>query len=160
MVPGGLALLVLVAVQFVPVRRTNPHIPAPLQAPADVAAIVDRSCGDCHSNATRWPWYSHVAPMSWMVLKHVRDGRSNLNFSYWGLLSLTEQRSKAKAIAEQVSIGEMPLSSYLLIHRDARLSAAEAARIRAWFATAEATPGPRPDSLSDTGSPSGDEWDQ
>jgi len=126
------------AAQFVPVARTNPPVTAPIEPPDEVRVVLARSCGDCHSNATRWPWYAHVAPMSWLVTHHVTEGRSNLNFSYWNALSPKERATKAKAVVDQLAAGKMPLSSYLLIHHDARLTPAESRRLRDWFGSADA----------------------
>jgi hypothetical protein len=97
--------------------------------------------------------------MSWLVVHHVKDGRANLNFSYWELLPASEQRKKAKAVDDQLASGAMPLRSYLLIHRDARLTPAEVSRLRAWFSSAEATPGPRADSLRARPAPGEEEFE-
>ncbi|MEJ2720875.1 MAG: heme-binding domain-containing protein, partial [bacterium] len=75
-----LAVLV-VAIQFVPIDRSNPPIGENINAPAAVTRILRESCYDCHSNETRWPWYAYVAPVSWMLSLHVHEGRDHLNFS-------------------------------------------------------------------------------
>jgi hypothetical protein len=121
-----------VVIQFVPVERTNPPVTSPLQAPAPVAAILRRSCYDCHSNETRWPWYAHVAPMSWLVADDVADGRKHLNFSTWGEYAAAKRMSKSGEIVEQVENGYMPLGKYLWIHRDAKLTAEDVNTLRAW----------------------------
>jgi hypothetical protein len=131
----GLLIVLFAAAQLVPVRRTNPPVVSPIRTPADVGAVLDRCCLDCHTNGTRWPWYSHVAPMSWLVVNHVKTGRANLNFSYWGALPVDEQRSAAKDVVDQLSAGTMPLRSYLLLHRDARVSVPETGILRAWFSS-------------------------
>jgi len=69
--------------QFVPVDRSNPPVVADLQAPVDVKSVLQRSCYDCHSNEVKWPWYSYVAPVSWLVAHDVKEGREELNFSEW-----------------------------------------------------------------------------
>src|SRR5438874_1058331 len=86
---------VLVAIQLVPVERTNPSATKPIEAPAEVTAVLRRSCYDCHSNETRWPWYAYVAPVSWLVADDVKDGRAKLNFSSWGDYPLAKRASKA-----------------------------------------------------------------
>src|SRR5687767_12229671 len=92
----ALAVLVL-AIQFVRPARTNPAtdpaatLHAQTAVPPDVAAILERSCRDCHSNGTRWPWYSNVAPVSWWVIDHVNHGRSHFNFSEWAKYNHEEQ---------------------------------------------------------------------
>ncbi len=84
-------LAVFVAIQLVPVQRTNPPFdPAialerSVALPSNVRAILDRSCKDCHSNETRWPGYGYVAPASWLLVRDVNEGREHLNFSEWGL---------------------------------------------------------------------------
>ena len=85
-----------------------------------VRELAVRACFDCHSNQTRWPWYSHVAPMSWLVQDHVDEGRRELNFSDWNRGS-----SEADEAAETVRDREMPPQSYLLLHPEARLTDAE-----------------------------------
>jgi hypothetical protein len=116
------AALVLLAlgIQFVPYGhgRSNPPV---LQEPEwdrpSTRALVARACFDCPSNETRWPWYSQVAPVSWLVREHVEEGRDELNFSEWN-----RSNQEADEAAEAVSKGEMPLASYLLLHPSARLS--------------------------------------
>ena len=115
-------LVVLVALQFVPVERTNPAERSRIEAPDSVAAILERACYDCHSNRTRWPWYSYVAPMSWLVARHVENGRADLNFSEWPTFDFEAEEYALRDIREQVEEGKMPLKSYLLLHWDARLS--------------------------------------
>jgi hypothetical protein len=132
----GIVVIVLVvafvAIQFVPVERTNPAVTAALVAPEPVAGILKRSCYDCHSNETRWPWYAHVAPVSWLVADDVVKGRKELNLSAWGEYSKAKQASKAESIAEEVEEGRMPLPKYVRIHGDAKLSAEDVKAIREW----------------------------
>jgi hypothetical protein len=114
--------LVLVA-QLVPYGRDhhNPPLAAePSWNSSTTRALADRACFDCHSNQTRWPWYSNVAPMSWFVQNHVDEGRHALNFSEWNRPS-----SEADEAAETVREREMPPRSYLLLHPEARLTDAE-----------------------------------
>ncbi len=79
------------AIQLVPVKRSNPPVEFEVEAPADVHAILERACYDCHSNRTRWPWYSSVAPVSWLVARDVRRGRKELNFTDWPAFDFEEQ---------------------------------------------------------------------
>src|SRR5438034_7932401 len=126
---------VLVAIQIVPVERTNPPTSPgtkPLEAPAEVIAVLRRSCHDCHSNETRWPWYAYVAPVSWLVAGDVKDGRAKLNFSMWGDYSAAKRASKAGTMIDEIEEGAMPLPKYLAIHSDAKLSAADIALLRKW----------------------------
>ncbi len=125
----GIAILCLfVGLQFKRPARTNPPvdssqtIQAQLQIPAEVATILDQSCQDCHSHTTRWPWYSNVAPFSWLLVDHVNEGREHLNLSEWGRLDNRRARNKLEEICEEVEVGAMPLGSYTWIHRSAILS--------------------------------------
>jgi hypothetical protein len=119
---------VFVGLQFVRPARTNPAfdqaetIYARLQVTPEVSAILDRSCQDCHSNSTRWPWYSNVVPASWFLVDHVNEGREHLNFSEWGKLDKRRADKRLEEMCEQVSEREMPMDSYTWIHRSAKLS--------------------------------------
>jgi len=97
-----------------------------------VGAILDRSCQDCHSSRTTWPWYSRVAPMSWIVSKHVREGREVLNFSDWA--HQPDLADEPMLICDAVSDGSMPLRDYTLIHRKAKLSKRDVELICGWAA--------------------------
>ena len=122
----------LVVLQFFTVERTNPTVISEIQAPAEVLKILRRSCYDCHSHETRWPWYSHVAPMSWLVADHVEHARGHLNFSDWPDLDLEAQEHAFEEIREEVGEGEMPLASYLVLHPRARLSDEERELLLRW----------------------------
>jgi len=127
-----IVLLAGVGIQFVPVRRTNPPVHTDVAAPADVAPILRRACYDCHSNETRWPWYSHVAPVSWFVANHVRHGRGDLNFSEWPAFDIEAEAEAFKDIEAQVEKGRMPLRSYTWLHRDAVLSEKDRETLLRW----------------------------
>ena len=127
----ALAILI-VAIQLVPVGRTNPAVTAPLRAPEPVASILRRSCYDCHSNETRWPWYAYVAPVSWLVAYDVEEGREHLNFSEWGGYSEGKRESRAGQMLEEIEEGHMPLPNYVRMHAEARLSPEDVAALRAW----------------------------
>jgi hypothetical protein len=129
----------MVAMQFIArPDRTNPAedprvtMSSRLHVPADVQAILDRSCGDCHSNNTTWPWYTAVAPVSWIVANDVEEGRRHLNFSAWGTYSLKRQAAKLEMISGEVDKGEMPLKGYLVVHGNAALSEADKDRLCEW----------------------------
>mgnify|MGYP000069203748 CR=1 FL=1 len=127
----GLAVL-FVAIQFVPSGRTNPAVTKPLDAPADVMAILRRSCFDCHSNETQWPWYAYVAPTSWLVVHDTDEGRAELNFSHWGDMTPKARSSKASEVVEEIEGGEMPLEEYLWMHSDAKISESDLEVLRRW----------------------------
>ncbi len=125
-----LALLFLIlGSQFIRPGRTTPPInpeatfEAVAKPDAGFAAIVKRACYDCHSNQTVWPWYSQVAPVSWLVADDVKEGRAHLNFSEWGMLGPDAARLRLQAICDEVKAGDMPLWQYRAIHSEARLSA-------------------------------------
>lgn len=118
--------------------RTNPpvnpardlfHVSPP---PPEVAAAVRTSCFDCHSQETKWPWYSRIAPMSFLVASDVKNGRARLNFSDWPVDSPEKASRKFGAISDEVDSGDMPLKKYTLIHRDAVLSDAQRKLIVDW----------------------------
>lgn len=131
---GSTAVLavLLAAIQLVPVKRTNPPVTAEVIAPDDVRAILRRACFDCHSNETHWPWYSHVAPISWWMVDHVGEGREDLNFSQWPVLDLEAQSDALRDIVQQIEKDEMPLKSYRLGHPEARLDARQKAVLLGW----------------------------
>jgi len=136
---AAVALAAVVALmQFIRPALTNPPvdqtrtIQARMQVSGEVSAILDRSCNDCHSYQTRWPWYSHVAPISWFVVGHVNDGRDDLNFSEWAKYSQSEQQHFLKKMCGEVTAGEMPLNSYLWLHRDAKLSSEDVKTLCDW----------------------------
>ena len=101
-----------------------------------VSAILDRSCQDCHSNRTAWPWYSHVAPVSWVISKHVSEGREMLDFSEW--VNQPPSVDERMLICDAVSNGRMPLPGYTVIHRNARLSKQDVELLCRWAAAPSA----------------------
>ena len=128
-----LALAVLLAgIQVIPVSRTNPPVESDVDAPADVKALLRRACYDCHSHETRWPWYSRVAPVSWLVASDVSEGREELDLSRWRALGADARAKVAKKLPEEVEEGEMPPLTYRLVHSDARLTDAERGKLVEW----------------------------
>jgi Haem-binding domain len=131
------AVAALAGIQFVGPARTNPPsdpakaLARRVEIPPPVEAVLDRSCRHCHSNATRWPWYAHVAPVSWAVINHVNEGRGQLNLSDWPS-SPEEGADLLDEVCAQVKKGRMPLREYTWIHRDARLSGADRTLLCQW----------------------------
>lgn len=121
-----------VAIQLIPVDRSNPPIESEILASPEVRMILRRSCYDCHSNETIWPWYSKVAPVSWLVASDVHEGREELNFSTWGRYNRDQQVKKLKETWEEILEGEMPPWNYLLTHKDATISPTERELIHKW----------------------------
>lgn len=113
----------LVLAQFVPYGRKHVNPSVVVEPPWNLPTtrtLAERACFDCHSNQTRWPWYSHVAPASWLLQGHVGEGREALNFSEWN-----RAYEEAHEAGETVIEGSMPPKSYLLLHPEARLDTAE-----------------------------------
>lgn len=127
-------LVVVVLMQFWPVDRSNPKSDAALEieVPAEIKAILENSCFDCHSNKTTWPWYSYVAPVSWLVAHDVEEAREHMNFSEWGTYDKKKQGRAREEIWDEVFEDNMPLPKYLKLHSDAALSEAQKQVIKAW----------------------------
>jgi hypothetical protein len=137
-VASSILILLFVGVQFVRPERGNP-LPAAGQSleeharvPDEVAGVLRRSCMDCHSNRTDWPWYSNVAPASWFVADHVSHGRRHLNFSEWGRYGRRRADGLLQEICRTARSGFMPLGSYTLVHRGARLTPADVHTLCDW----------------------------
>ncbi|MDH3891056.1 MAG: heme-binding domain-containing protein [candidate division Zixibacteria bacterium] len=122
----------LILIQFVPVTRDNPPVTGEFDENSEVQKVFQRSCYDCHSNTTVWPWYSVVAPVSWVVADHVGEAREHLNFSTWKALPADKQAHAREEIWEEVEEGEMPMTGYLMLHSEARLSDDDKALIHQW----------------------------
>lgn len=135
---SALFIVTLAGSQFIRPARTNPvtdpgrTLAARASVTPEAAAVLDRACRDCHSNDTRWPWYSNVAPVSWFVIDHVNHGRSHFNYSEWAKYEPEEARNLLKDVCGMSRKEEMPLSSYTLVHRGARLSDADVAALCDW----------------------------
>lgn len=135
----GLSLLAIFLILqfFRPERNTGSttlptDITAVATVPPDVQQVLARSCYDCHSNNTKYPWYMEIQPVAWYLADHIKEGRRELNFNEFGSYKTKKQLHKLQEIAKEVKKGDMPLSSYTLIHRDAGLSEAERALIIGW----------------------------
>lgn len=124
----------IVAAQFAPVALRNPPVRSDLTAPPEIKSILRRACYDCHSNETRWPWYSHVAPASWVIRDHVLGGRHRLNFSIWGEYAYDPgtEAQKLNEIAKFATNDKMPPWYYLTTHPGARLTRMERAAVARW----------------------------
>jgi Haem-binding domain len=122
----------LIAIQFVPVNRTNPPVQGDFRGSAEVVSVLRRACYDCHSNETVWPWYSRVAPLSWVIAHDVNEGRAALNFSTWSQLSPEKQAEAIKESWEEIAEGKMPTWYYVALHPEARLSASDKSVLRTW----------------------------
>lgn len=125
-------LSLFVAIQFVRIPKTNPPVTGELVAPPPVHAVLKRACYDCHSNETVWPWYSNVAPVSWLLYSDVTDGRKEMNFSAWQQMPPERQAKRRKGIWREVKDGDMPPWYYVPLHPPSKLSDADKAILQAW----------------------------
>lgn len=115
-------VVLIVAIQFWPVNRTNPPVVSEIQAPPGVMNVLRTACYDCHSNETDWPWYSYIAPVSWMIADDVHEARRHMNFSEWGSMPAGDRSEHREHIWKEVEGGYMPLLQYRIMHPKARLS--------------------------------------
>lgn len=129
---SGIIVLVLLAIQFVPVSRTNPPAGDGPLVDAEVGGLLRNACYGCHSYETRWPWYSRIAPVSWLIAGHVNEGRAHLNFSRWPALDFDLEDELLRQIAAEVKSGRMPPASYKLLHPEARLDASQQDLLVRW----------------------------
>ncbi|MGH7933061.1 MAG: heme-binding domain-containing protein [Candidatus Binataceae bacterium] len=135
-----LAAGVVAGIQFVPAMRDNPPAAGEITAPPEVAALLRRACYDCHSNQTRWRWYSHIAPLSWLIAHDVELGRKEINFSDWGSYYPITRKRKLEWVDRALREQAMPPWPYRLMHPDARLSASDRALLERWIESALAGP--------------------
>jgi hypothetical protein len=128
-------IVAFLLLQFSNPARTNPpaknNFPI-ANAPSHVAAMLRASCYDCHSDETRWPWYSHIAPLSWQIAQDVNDGREQLNLSEWPDDPMREAR-RLEDMSEQIEDAEMPLKKYTFIHRAAQLTQSDRLELQNWL---------------------------
>ena len=133
----GIILLVVI-IQFFRIDKTNPVSDPGVDmfvvenVPDDVQTLLKTSCFDCHSNSTRYPWYTNIAPVSWWVKHHIDEARDELNFEEWGTYSEKKKAHKLEEIEEMIEEKEMPLPSYLWIHDEAKLSKQEQKKLIIW----------------------------
>ena len=130
-----------VAIQFIQPDRNKSDKALPTDITNTVAVsnqvlnILQNSCYDCHSNNTRYPWYSFIQPGAWWMASHIKNGKAMLNFSQFGDLSNRKQQSKLQGIANQIKDNEMPLSSYRLLHQNAILTTEQKTILINWAAS-------------------------
>lgn len=132
-------LVILVIIQFVqPARNKSVQvmpndISKMVAMPVEVQGILKKSCYDCHSNNTDYPWYADIQPLNWFLNNHIQSGKAELNFNEFGSYSLRRQQSKLRAIENSLKDDTMPLPSYTLIHRNAILSETEKSLLMSWL---------------------------
>ena len=132
-------IVVFVGIQFIPTKRNQSNsisasdFMVVYNVPHQIETKIKVSCYDCHSNNTQYPWYNKIQPLSWFMEKHIEEGKAELNFSVFGDYSVRRQKSKLKSTVSQIKDDEMPMSSYTLFHRDAKLSESDKELITEWF---------------------------
>ncbi len=134
----AILLLIFVLIQFI---RPKKNLGDPLgpddifqavSTPANTQQLLENACFNCHSNHTKYPWYGYVAPVSWWLNGHINGAKDNVNFSEWNKYSRKDQIAKLNKICEEIKDGGMPLASYRLIHKKARLTPADKKEICSW----------------------------
>jgi hypothetical protein len=132
-------IVFLIVIQFVQPSRTNPPViasrslEAHVSVPIQVQTVLQRSCYNCHSSATIWPWYSHVAPVSWLVVSDVNTGRGHINFQDWeAQVSPQEGQEHLGLICKLIRERTMPPAEYRLMHKDSYIAPDEENAVCAW----------------------------
>ena len=123
-------LVVFVLIQFIRPEKNDSNIgindiTTVMQVPENVKEIIKTSCADCHSNYTKYPWYSEIAPVSWYLAQHVNEGKEHLNFSEWAAYNKDQKSHILKDLDEELADHKMPLKSYLILHKEAEMTKAQ-----------------------------------
>ena len=136
----GITLLaIFVVIQFFRIDKTNPEYNEAedfitiTQPPTEIAGLIKAACYDCHSHQAKYPWYSNVAPVSWMVAHHIEEGREHLNFSTWTAYSEKKADHKLEEAAEEVEKGNMPMKPYVAMHSEAKMTDEQKTALIEWF---------------------------
>jgi len=126
-------IAIFLLLQFFRTERTNPQRTGnEMNIPEYVQPILARACFDCHSHDTKWPWYSNIMPVTYLLTNHVNEGRKHLNFSEWGTYSQNKKENKLLEICEEIEEKKMPLEQYLMLHSEATLSQEDIKTICDW----------------------------
>jgi len=130
-------LVVIILIQFIRFEKNDSNseinaITTVMQVPKEVQKIIKTSCADCHSNYTKYPWYSDIAPISWFLTSHVNEGKEHLNFSEWTTYNNNQKKHILKNLKEELKEKGMPLESYLWIHKDAKMTVAQYETMLNW----------------------------
>lgn len=135
-----LLLAALVIMQFFRPKKnindgpeaTANNISKTIPVPENIAGILERACNDCHSNNTKYPWYSNIMPVGWILSNHVKEGKRELNFDEFSTYSPKRQRKKLEEVADEVKEGKMPIGNYKKMHKEARLTDEEKTALINW----------------------------
>lgn len=136
---GILLFVVFVGIQFIPTTRNESNtilttdFVETFNPPLNLSSLLKTSCYDCHSNNTNYPWYNKVQPISWFLEGHINEAKEELNFSEFGDYSNRKKKSKLKSIMSQTKNDEMPLSSYIIMHQNARISERDKLDLEKWL---------------------------
>ena len=139
----ALIIILLIVIQFVQPSKNNgsaqstTDITKAVQVPDTVMSLLKTACYDCHSDSTRYPWYNHITPVNWWLRNHINEGKRHLNYTEFNTGTFKRRMRRLDETAEQVEKHEMPISSYLWIHQDARLSDAQRKLIIDWAKSAQ-----------------------
>lgn len=133
-------LIVVVLIQFIRPEKNDSKeglndISTVMNIPDEVKSIIKTSCADCHSNYTKYPWYSEIAPVSWYLAQHVNEGKEHLNFSEWTSYNKDQKKHILKDLKEELEEHEMPLRSYLIIHENAKMNKNQYKTLLNWVKT-------------------------
>lgn len=134
-----LIIIILIGIQFITIDKTNPPIDskkdffANVNAPPELETTIKNACYDCHSHHTKYPWYSDVAPISWLIKEHIRDGRNHLNFSIWPDYKERKKAHKIEEAIEVIKSGEMPMKGYVMLHPEAELTHERKMELTRWL---------------------------
>lgn len=135
-------LVFVILIQFIRPEKNSSNnfendITNQYQIPSEVQKIIKTSCADCHSNNTKYPWYNEIAPASWFLAMHVNDGKEHLNFSEWTAYNKHQKEHIINDLEEVLETHEMPLGSYLLLHKEAELTKEQYTIFYNWVKTLE-----------------------
>ena len=131
-------LIVFVGIQFIPTSHNQStetletDVTKFFDVPQNIQALLKKSCNDCHSNNTNYPWYSKIQPGGWFLEKHIKEGKKELDFSDFGSYSKRKLKSKLKSIISQIRDDKMPMTSYTILHCNAKLSENEKKELMDW----------------------------
>ena len=133
-------LVVFILIQFIRPEKNDSKdgtndITTVMQVPEEVKEIIKTSCADCHSNYTNYPWYSEIVPVSWYLAQHVNEGKEHLNFSEWAAYNKNQKSHIIKDMDEELEEHKMPLKSYLIIHKEAKMTEDQYRTLLNWVKT-------------------------
>ncbi|AJR14566.1 heme-binding domain protein [Leptospira interrogans serovar Icterohaemorrhagiae str. Verdun HP] len=131
------AVITILILQFLPLHPPQGKNQNEIQTSNEVKKILNQSCYDCHSDLTLWPWYSKIFPINFYLYRHVEEGKMELNFSEWELLSKKEKSTKGDSILEVLEEGEMPPLDYILLHPSAKITEEELEVLKNWIQNLE-----------------------